>query len=150
MENQAKQIDHAGEQLKPNDANKAMSSALADAWGKEGIKQLEPKQACVRDDEGFMVCGPIVGYPKPEESKTPSENPSIEPFTGGLKENPGLQKAPPEGDCPPHKKEGASGDRIVPLDGKELKEELKGITGEAARKPSSEIGDIPANLKKGN
>jgi hypothetical protein len=70
----------------------ANMSAEAFVSAKDQSLLSKPGTACIRDPQGYIECGPIVGYPRPEAN--PAENPPGK-GTGELKkffEHPGEPK----------------------------------------------------------
>jgi hypothetical protein len=57
---------------RPKDTQQAAQEAAGwnlsrEAFSKEQLSQIPtPGGACIRDPQGYIDCGPIVGYPRPE------------------------------------------------------------------------------------
>ena len=69
--NEAKKITESPENVAPGRTEFA-NKASQEAYSKEAVNiAADPGRACVKDEKGFIVCGPIVGYERPsgEEEK---------------------------------------------------------------------------------
>jgi hypothetical protein len=78
-------VAHQADAVKPtneSEAARANMSHEAFSSAKDQIILSKPGSACIRDPQGYIECGPIVGYPRPDAN--PAENPST-PGTGELK-----------------------------------------------------------------
>lgn len=53
-----------------------------------------PGSACIRDPQGYIECGPIVGYPRPEATPNPSAPIGIPKFPEGVGPSPEFPKFP--------------------------------------------------------
>jgi hypothetical protein len=58
------------------------------------IKKMAPENVCIRDQEGYIACGPIVGVQRPEQPIIGNIKPPAEPL------NPPSEKYPPKGEKP--------------------------------------------------
>jgi hypothetical protein len=66
--NTSPELNKAGDGEKAS----AIAEVVKDAYSKS---QLSDKpNGCVRDHDGFIVCGPIVGYERPETSNKAKES----------------------------------------------------------------------------
>lgn len=58
------------------------------------VKKIAPENACVRDQDGYIACGPIVGVPRPENPGSGIFRIPAEPL------NPPSEKYPPKTEGP--------------------------------------------------
>jgi hypothetical protein len=70
-ESLAETVIHGGN----HDAASKNMSSEAFSSSKDQLTFPKPGNACIRDPHGFIDCGPIVGYPRPD---SPVQGPSID------------------------------------------------------------------------
>lgn len=93
-------------------ASSTLSEAVQSTTTLKDIQSIvaitKPADACILDREGFIACGPIVGYPRPEH---PGPVKPTEPLNPPIDKLPPIYEKPmwpdkpidpPTGKCPPN------------------------------------------------
>jgi hypothetical protein len=94
---------YAAESFNDNSSDsRATSSSLSESVNsqmtledlKATLIQKSPENVCIRDQEGYIACGPIVGVQRPEQPRFIIIQPPAEPL------NPPFDKYPPKDEKP--------------------------------------------------
>ncbi len=130
----SKQVDKAHEAVHGGaDIAGSAARAAGDKMRSEGISNSSPgyvwkkpaeTQACVKDPDGYIVCGPIVGTPRPNDPR-----PELPPIPKPSKPLPELPPSKPMPELPPSDKfpfdpklvQPDESKRLTPPEMKELK-----------------------------